>query len=78
MVEITSGKDCAVKGSYLSWDDMEWKVVGSVTEGSVTLEGLCQQENQSSVILPTTFRLWQQCMEFCPKLRQANVIALHS
>merc|ERR1711892_516799 len=78
MVDITSGKDCAVKGSYLSWEDMEWKVAGSVTEGSVTLEDLCQQENQSSVILPTTFRSWQQCMEFCPKLRQAKVIALHS
>ena len=78
MVNITAGQACAAKGDYLSWDQMEWKTFGQVTEGSVSMEDLCQMESKSSILLPTTFQTWQQCMDFCPKLRRARALSIQS
>lgn len=72
MVLITNGNKCGESGDYLSWDNMEWNISGSVEQGSISIEELCYRENTSMILLNDIFLLFEDCMTFCPKLNKAR------
>ena len=72
MVLVTNGRKCGDEGDYLSWGNMEWNISGNVQQGVVSQEELCQIDLSSMVMLTDVFPIWEDCMSFCRKLRQAR------
>ena len=69
---VTNGDKCGDQGDYLSWARMEWNISGSVEQGVVSQADLCQTDSSSMVLLTESFPFWDECMNFCPKMRRAR------
>ena len=72
MNEITNGSECGLEGNYLSWNRMEWNISGTVRKDTVEKGDLCQERASPMVLLTESFPIWEECMQFCPKLRGAR------
>jgi hypothetical protein len=77
MMALTTSTNCTVEGDYLSWTNMQWNTTGTVQNGNVSTEELCQRQASPYTVLMTQFFLqWKTCVQFCPKLRRGKATSL--
>ena len=67
MESMTMGGNCAEKGDYLAWEDMEWILHGHASKETVEKEDMCQEKPLVDVY-NTPFPGMDSCMHHCQNL----------
>ena len=66
MTQITKGGSCNMRGDYLSWEEMRWKLHGQAVRETVDVDLSCM-EDPSMNYYSAAFSPVESCLHFCQK-----------
>ena len=64
---MTQGKNCAKKGDYLAWEDMEWIMHGKAKIETVNTNEPCEGAHLAN-LFHAPFPSWDSCMHLCENM----------
>ena len=67
MKNMTEGENCAKKGNYLAWENMEWILHGKARLETVNINEPCERPPLANIFL-APFPGWDSCMHLCENL----------
>ena len=67
MENMTRRENCAIKGNYLAWENMEWILHGKARLEQVDINEPCEGAPLAN-FFPAPFPGWDSCMQHCEKL----------
>ena len=67
MKSITQGKNCAKKGDYLAWEEMEWIMHGKAKIETMKTNEPCEGRPFAN-LFHAPFPSWDSCMHLCENL----------